>query len=294
MALISLIPHSFNNSIIEQRITDGYINATAMCQATNKLIADYLRLDTTKSFLSALSIHLSIPAILHNPDMRTSVSALVLVFKGGNSQQGTWVHPQVAINLARWCSPEFAVQATQWVFDWLTTGQNPIKATTPLPAQQPPQPPSLPECKQKRLDAKNAILQSFSQFRQSNNSTYTSRAAQYFCFTFYPNGLPEWVTELYPELSWQTLTRWHDLAQKRGQTALIDKYGTRKGKTVLQKHPELGQLFTKILTENPQIPGTELHKALAKLTSETPSLSSIQRLKRQWLNSQTAIQHRQS
>lgn len=30
------------------------------------------------------------------------------------------MHPQVAINLAQWISPEFAVQVTQWVFDWMS------------------------------------------------------------------------------------------------------------------------------------------------------------------------------
>lgn len=287
-----IIVHQFNQSAIELRATDGYINATAMCQATNKLIADYLRLDITKSFLNALSSHLSIPAILNNPDMGIPISALVLTFRGGDSQQGTWVHPQVAINLAQWCSPEFAVQVTQWVFDWLTTGQNPIKTAPPTPAPEPPQTPALPEYKQKRLDARTAILQSFSQFQQNNSHLSVSRAALQFCFTFYPQAIPEWVTELYPEVCWQTLVRWHNLSKKRGQEALIDSYGTRKGKTVLQKHPQLGQLFAQILTENPQIPGTELHQILTKLLPEAPSLSSTQRLKRQWLSQQSAIQLR--
>lgn len=33
--------------------------------------------------------------------------------------QGTWVHPQVAINLGQWCSPKFAVAVSKWVFEWM-------------------------------------------------------------------------------------------------------------------------------------------------------------------------------
>jgi hypothetical protein len=36
------------------------------------------------------------------------VSSLCLSLKGG-SHQGTWVHPQVAVDLARWISAPFAV-----------------------------------------------------------------------------------------------------------------------------------------------------------------------------------------
>ena len=34
--------------------------------------------------------------------------------------QGTWVHPQVAINLAQWLSPKFAVLVSKWVFEWMS------------------------------------------------------------------------------------------------------------------------------------------------------------------------------
>ena len=33
---------------------------------------------------------------------------------------GTWVHPQVAINLGQWVSAPFAVQVSQWVYDWMS------------------------------------------------------------------------------------------------------------------------------------------------------------------------------
>jgi hypothetical protein len=37
---------------------------------------------------------------------------------GPNEGRGTWVHPDVAINLGQWCSPKFAVAVSQWVQEW--------------------------------------------------------------------------------------------------------------------------------------------------------------------------------
>lgn len=98
-----------NQIEIDQRINDGYINATALCKASGKLIADYLRLDSTKEFLAELE-----------SDVGNPISELVQIVKGGNPQlQGTWVHPYVAINLGQWLSPKFAVQVSKWVFEWM-------------------------------------------------------------------------------------------------------------------------------------------------------------------------------
>lgn len=96
--------------VVPQRVTDGYVNATAMCKAAGKLMADYIRLTSTQGFLQELSSDMGIP-----------ISSLVQVIKGGQPHfQGTWVHPQVAINLAQWLSPKFAVLVSKWVFEWLS------------------------------------------------------------------------------------------------------------------------------------------------------------------------------
>ena len=71
-----------------------------MCQATNKLFADYRRLDSTNEFLDALSLNMGIPIIK------------IIEVKTGR-YGGSWIHPKVAINLAQWCSPEFAVQVPE-------------------------------------------------------------------------------------------------------------------------------------------------------------------------------------
>ena len=54
-------------------------------------------------------------------DIGIPISNLVQVVRGRGDrvEQGTWVHPRVAINLGQWLSPSFAVKVSEWVFDWM-------------------------------------------------------------------------------------------------------------------------------------------------------------------------------
>lgn len=114
----NIISHNVNETLINQRYKDGYINLTAMAKANSKLIADYLRLESTNAFLSELSGSMGIP-----------IDQLVVKkTTGPNPQRGTWGHPQVAIHCGQWCSAAFAVQVTRWVMTWMTTGQNPLQS----------------------------------------------------------------------------------------------------------------------------------------------------------------------
>lgn len=108
---LELIPHKVGREIIQQRAKDGYINATAMCKAANKNWFDYRRQRSVDPFLDVLGTEAGIPA-----------SELIQSLKGGSdlSLQGTWVHPRVAIHLAQWLSPEFAVKVSGWVFAWMS------------------------------------------------------------------------------------------------------------------------------------------------------------------------------
>lgn len=118
----NVFSHTHNNTLIDQRYNDGYINLTAMARANGKLIADYLRLDSTESFLRELSADMGIPI--------SGEDGLVQSRRGGNNRtaQGTWGHPQVAIHCGQWCSPAFAVLVTRWVTTWMITGQNPLQS----------------------------------------------------------------------------------------------------------------------------------------------------------------------
>jgi|GEM_PF-7084574 len=63
---------------------------------------------------------------------------IIKVMTGPNEHRGTYGHPKIAINFAQWCSPEFAVIVTDWVFEWITTGQNPLQQAEPQQPQQLP------------------------------------------------------------------------------------------------------------------------------------------------------------
>jgi len=114
----NIISHNHNETLINQRYKDGYINLTAMAQAEGKLIADYLRLESTKAFLDELSRSMGIPIDL----------LVIIKTTGPNSGRGTWGHPQIAIHCGQWCSAAFAVLVTRWVMTWMTTGQNPLQS----------------------------------------------------------------------------------------------------------------------------------------------------------------------
>jgi KilA-N domain len=75
---MNIIVHKVNDLKIGQRREDGYINLTKMAQASGKLIADYLKLDTTNAFLNRLSTDMGIPI--------SGKNGLVQVHKGGNNK----------------------------------------------------------------------------------------------------------------------------------------------------------------------------------------------------------------
>jgi hypothetical protein len=103
------LDREFNGIKIRQRTSDNYLDATAMCQATDKRWFDYHRLDTTQAFIDALVL-------------KTGIPAFKIIQSESGRYGGTWVHPQVSINLAQWCSPEFAVLVTEWVFELMAKG----------------------------------------------------------------------------------------------------------------------------------------------------------------------------
>lgn len=112
---LDLIPRRVDGALIHQRTADGYVNATAMCNASGKSFYDYSRLKVTNDFLGELARSTGIP-----------VDQLVLtVMNGPNEARGTWVHPDVALNLGQWCSPRFAVAVAIWVREWLADKAKP-------------------------------------------------------------------------------------------------------------------------------------------------------------------------
>ena len=98
---MSTIVHQYDRFLISQRL-DGYVSLTDMAKASNKLVGHYLVLDSTNEFLSAMSHDIGIP-----------ISSLICVIQGKGKSQGTWAHPEVAIDFAQWCSVRFRIWANR-------------------------------------------------------------------------------------------------------------------------------------------------------------------------------------
>jgi len=97
---------TLNNVVITSRPIDHYVNATQLCQAGGKKFSHWFSLETTKELMNELSADAEIPA-----------SGLVETKRGGNdkSNQGSWIHPDLSIQLAQWISPKFAIQVSKWI-----------------------------------------------------------------------------------------------------------------------------------------------------------------------------------
>jgi hypothetical protein len=105
---------------IEHREEDGYINVTNLCKAGGKLFKNWKKTQKTKAFLQVLSR--SVP---NGTDLLIKTETC-----GLNENRGTWVHPQVAINIAQWISPHFDVKVSGWVYEIMMTGKVDITNTT--------------------------------------------------------------------------------------------------------------------------------------------------------------------
>jgi hypothetical protein len=122
----------WNGHPIHRRQVDGYVNATAMCRAGGRRWNHYATNERTSEYLRALSRSAGIPADLLVASITT----------GPNHLRGTWVHPRLAVDLARWISPAFAV----WMDGWF------------LEQFQPPASPTTTNHRQPTLDSSPRIV----------------------------------------------------------------------------------------------------------------------------------------
>ena len=96
-----------NNTILNIPVSrDGYVNCTKLCQAGNKRIDNWIANKQSKELLDAYS---KLPGILGTGIKR--------VIDGGNvslKNQGTYYPIDIAIQIAQWCNPYFALQVSRW------------------------------------------------------------------------------------------------------------------------------------------------------------------------------------
>lgn len=139
MAKTPTVFRDVNGISIEQRQTDGFINGTAMSVAHGKDLPQWFRTKDTLELFDALSADLGLnvnPVDLQDLDVsRLSASKYAELFPGlifskrgsPSTGGGTWLHPDLAIQLAQWCNKPFAIQVSRWIREWMTSAYNPIQ-----------------------------------------------------------------------------------------------------------------------------------------------------------------------
>ena len=96
---------------------DGYIFATWLCKAVGKKVNGWLRLKETKELIKTLEKK------YEKAETRISATKLIEIHQAGNKyNQGTWIHPDLGLNLAQWCSPSFSLQVSKWLRELIFTG----------------------------------------------------------------------------------------------------------------------------------------------------------------------------
>lgn len=114
----SLTVLEYNGQVIQQRGIDGYVNATQMCQANGKQIGDWLKTQDAKRYIDAISTVTNILA----SDLVKKIKPDVNKGIGG----GTWIHPKLAIKLARWISVDFELWCDDHIKELIETGSTKI------------------------------------------------------------------------------------------------------------------------------------------------------------------------
>jgi len=105
MNRLGIVVRTWNDAPIPRRDSDGYVNATAVCQANGKEWYSYIRTQGAKAYVRALSEYKGLP-----------VDQLIIsTTTGPNHLRGTWIHPRLAVDLAREISPPFAVWMDGWI-----------------------------------------------------------------------------------------------------------------------------------------------------------------------------------
>ncbi len=87
--------------------SDGWLNATQTAKNFGKDVRGYTRSEQYKGYAKALAKRLD-----------CDVQDLHIAKKGGNlnaTEQGTFLHPKLAIDFARWISPDFAIWCDEQV-----------------------------------------------------------------------------------------------------------------------------------------------------------------------------------
>ena len=108
---MDIVKYDYNGNSISFDRSDGVmVNATQMAKPFGKRTHDWLKQASVKEFLETLSV------------ARKVVTENLVYIKQGGTNQGTWMHEDVALEFARWLSPQFAIWTNIKIKELLTEG----------------------------------------------------------------------------------------------------------------------------------------------------------------------------
>ena len=103
-----------NNEVAFEKGNDVMVNATMMAKPFGKQPIDWLKTEQAKEFIATYSKLRNI-----------SLADLQKVTRGGNNP-GTWLHKGIALEFARYLSPEFAIWTNDRLEELITKGHTEI------------------------------------------------------------------------------------------------------------------------------------------------------------------------
>lgn len=116
MKKLEIFKYEGNNIAFDFGNGQKMINATHIGKAFGKLPSQFLRLDSTKSFILAL-------------ERKSNVQKSHITQKGNSERAGTWMHEKLALKYAAWLDVRFELWIYDKIEELLTTGSTSIKST---------------------------------------------------------------------------------------------------------------------------------------------------------------------
>lgn len=122
---------SYKGNEVTFRNSEGtaYVNANNMAKPfIGKEPKHWFENPSTHEFIHALAIARGIkpmsqkPTSLNTSQLAKMYPSLLIVVKGGNQQQGTWMHEDVALEYAQWLSVDFKLWCNDRIKELLTVG----------------------------------------------------------------------------------------------------------------------------------------------------------------------------
>lgn len=105
---------------------DGWFNATSVAKKFGKEPYAWLRLDSTKEYMEELLLELNTV----NHGIGSQVTDIVQVKRGRpENGGGTWLHPELGVEFARWCSVKFARWCDKQIKEILSSRANSYSST---------------------------------------------------------------------------------------------------------------------------------------------------------------------